>query len=83
MGLPGGYTTGRKEVVEMLRQKARPYLFSNTLAPPIAAASIIAFNLVQETTSLRDRLEENTQYFRSAMTQVLYPAKPNIIYLRL
>lgn len=68
--LPGGYTTGRKEVVDMLRQRARPYLFSNTLAPPVAAASIAAFDMVQESTGLRDRLQENTDFFRTAMTQV-------------
>ena len=69
--LPGGYTTGRKEVVDILRQRARPYLFSNTLAPPVAAASITAFDMVQESTGLRDQLMENTDYFRTAMTQVL------------
>ena len=65
-----GYTTGKREVVEMLRQKARPYLFSNTLAPPVAAASIEAFNMLEESSQLRDRLEENTLYFRAAMTEV-------------
>ena len=64
-----GYTTGRKEVVEMLRQKARPYLFSNTLAPPVAAASIEAFNMLEESSGLRDTLEDNTKYFRAAMTE--------------
>lgn len=54
----------------MLRQKARPYLFSNTLAPPVAAASLEAFDLLQESTALRDTLEHNTKYFRHAMTEV-------------
>ena len=65
----GGYTTGRCEVVEMLRQRARPYLFSNTLAPPVAAASLQAFDLLQESTHLHDALERNTCRFRAAMTQ--------------
>ncbi len=72
MNAPGGYTTGRKEVVDILRQRARPYLFSNTLAPPVAAASVAAFDMVQESTELRDRLMENTHYFRSAMVQVSF-----------
>ncbi len=67
-GASGGFTTGRKEIVEMLRQRSRPYLFSNSLAPPIVAASMAAFQHLDETTELRDRLEENTRYFREAMT---------------
>lgn len=70
LGVTGGYTTGRKEVVDMLRQRARPYLFSNTLAPAVAAASIEAFDLLQESTQLRNQLEENTRYFRKSMTEV-------------
>lgn len=74
-GATGGYTTGRKEVVDILRQRARPYLFSNTLAPPVAAASVAAFDMVQESTDLRDRLMENTHYFRSAMVQAGFDIK--------
>ncbi|EIE26709.1 2-amino-3-ketobutyrate coenzyme A ligase [Coccomyxa subellipsoidea C-169] len=74
-GATGGYTTGRKEVVDILRQRARPYLFSNTLAPPVAAASITAFDMVQESTGLRDQLMENTDYFRTAMTQAGFDIK--------
>jgi glycine C-acetyltransferase len=67
-GASGGFTTGRREIIELLRQRSRPYLFSNSLAPPIVAASIAAFQHLDETTELRDRLEENTRYFREAMT---------------
>ena len=67
-GASGGFTTGRKEVIDMLRQRSRPYLFSNTLAPPIVAASIAVVGLLEESTQLRDRLEENTRYFRTGMT---------------
>ena len=67
-GASGGFTTGRREIVEMLRQRSRPYLFSNSLAPPIVAASMAAFQHLDETTELRDRLEENTRYFRQALT---------------
>jgi glycine C-acetyltransferase len=66
-GASGGFTTGRKEIVEMLRQRSRPYLFSNSLAPPIVAASIAVLGLLEESTELRDRLEENTRYFRTGM----------------
>lgn len=66
-GASGGYTSARKEIVELLRQRSRPYLFSNTVAPPIAAASIRALELLAESTALRDRLEENTSYFRTRM----------------
>jgi glycine C-acetyltransferase len=68
-GASGGYTSGRREIVEMLRQRSRPYLFSNTLAPPIVAASIKAVDLLSESTDLRDRLEENTRHFREGMTR--------------
>lgn len=68
-GAMGGYTTGRKEIVEMLRQRSRPYLFSNSLAPSIVAASIAVLDLLSETTELRDRLEENTNYFKKGMTE--------------
>ena len=65
-GASGGYTSGRKEIIQWLRQRSRPYLFSNTLAPPIAAASIRALELLTESTELRDRLEENTRFFSRA-----------------
>ena len=66
-GASGGYVGGRKEIVEFLRQRSRPYLFSNTLAPPIAAGSLQALDLLESSTELRDRLEENTSFFREAM----------------
>ena len=67
-GASGGFTSAKKEIVEMLRQRSRPYLFSNTLAPSIAGASIEVFNMLSETTALRDKLEQNTRYFRERMT---------------
>ncbi len=67
-GASGGYTSGPKEIVDLLRQRSRPYLFSNSLAPPIAAASIRAIDLLSESTELRDRLESNTRFFREQMT---------------
>ncbi len=66
-GAMGGYTTGKKEIIEMLRQRSRPYLFSNSLAPAIVGASIKVFELLEHDTSLRDKLEENTAYFKKAM----------------
>ena len=66
-GASGGYAGGRKEIVEFLRQRSRPYLFSNTLAPAIAAGSLKALDLLESSTELRDRLEENTSFFRKAM----------------
>jgi glycine C-acetyltransferase len=66
-GGSGGYTAARKEIVEILRQRSRPYLFSNSLPPPIVAASIKSIELLSASTELRDRLEENTKYFRAAM----------------
>ena len=66
-GASGGYVSGRKEIVEFLRQRSRPYLFSNTLAPAIAAGSLKALDLLESSTELRDRLEENTSFFREAM----------------
>ena len=68
-GASGGYTSGRKEIIDMLRQRSRPYLFSNTLAPSICAASIAVLELLSSSTELRDRLEENTHYFRQGMQQ--------------
>ena len=75
-GASGGFTSGRKEIVDMLRQKSRPYLFSNTLAPSIAGASIAVLNRLSETTELRDKLERNTKYFRNKMTEVGFDIKP-------
>jgi glycine C-acetyltransferase len=75
-GASGGFTAGNKEVIEILRQRSRPYLFSNTLAPAIAGASIAVLDMLSETTELRDRLEENTRYFRSEMTRAGFDIKP-------
>ncbi len=63
----GGYTTGKKEIIELLRQRSRPYLFSNSLAPAIVGASIKVFELLEKGTSLRDKLEANTNYFKDGM----------------
>ncbi|KGE14775.1 glycine C-acetyltransferase [Sphingobacterium deserti] len=75
-GASGGFTSGRKEIIDMLRQRSRPYLFSNTLAPSIAGASIEVLDMLSETTSLRDKLEGNTQYFREKMTAAGFDIKP-------
>jgi glycine C-acetyltransferase len=75
-GASGGFTSGRKEVIEMLRQRSRPYLFSNTLAPSIVGASIAVMDLLSETTELRDQLETNTKYFRTKMTEAGFDIKP-------
>lgn len=75
-GASGGFTSGRKEIVEMLRQRSRPYLFSNTLAPSIVGASIEVLNMLTETTELRDKLEYNTKYFRTKMTEAGFDIKP-------
>jgi glycine C-acetyltransferase len=75
-GASGGFTSGKKEIIEMLRQRSRPYLFSNTLAPSIVGASIEVFDMLSETTELRDRLEENTRHFRKAMTDAGFDIKP-------
>ena len=75
-GASGGFTSGRKEIIEMLRQRSRPYLFSNTLAPSIVGASIAVLDLLSETTELRDKLEFNTKYFRSKMTEAGFDIKP-------
>ena len=75
-GASGGFTSGRKEVIDMLRQKSRPYLFSNTLAPSIVGASIVVLDMLSETTELRDKLESNTKYFRSKMTEAGFDIKP-------
>jgi glycine C-acetyltransferase len=68
-GASGGYTSGRKEIIDMLRQRSRPYLFSNTLAPSICAASLKVLDMLSESTELRDRLESNTHYFRKGMQE--------------
>jgi len=75
-GASGGFTSGRKEVIDMLRQRSRPYLFSNTLAPGIVGASIAVLDLLSETTSLRDKLEYNTKYFREKMTDAGFDIRP-------
>ena len=69
-GASGGYTSGRKEIIELLRQRSRPYLFSNSVAPPIVAASVRAIELLSESTELRDKLEANTRFFREGIAQV-------------
>lgn len=74
-GASGGFTSGKKEIIELLRQKSRPYLFSNTLAPAIAGASIAVFDLLSETTELRDRLEANTRFFREGIRQAGFAIK--------
>jgi len=75
-GASGGFTSGRKRIVELLRQRSRPYLFSNTVAPPIVAASIKALELLTSSTELRDKLEENTKFFRAALTERGLTIKP-------
>lgn len=75
-GASGGFTSGRKEIIEMLRQKSRPYLFSNTLAPSIVGGSLAVLDMLTETTSLRDKLEYNTKYFRKKMTDAGFDIKP-------
>ncbi|MEM9896849.1 MAG: glycine C-acetyltransferase, partial [Bacteroidota bacterium] len=75
-GASGGFTSGKKEIIDILRQRSRPYLFSNTLAPSIVGASIAVIDLLSETTALRDKLEENTKYFRSEMTAAGFDIKP-------
>jgi glycine C-acetyltransferase len=75
-GASGGFTSGRREVIELLRQRSRPYLFSNTLAPSIVGASIVVMDLLSRTTALRDKLETNTRYFRKKMTEAGFDIKP-------
>lgn len=75
-GASGGFTSGKKEIVEMLRQRSRPYLFSNTVAPSIVGASIAVLDMLSETTELRDKLESNTKYFRTKMTEAGFDIKP-------
>jgi glycine C-acetyltransferase len=75
-GASGGFTSGKKEMIEMLRQRSRPYLFSNTVAPAIVGASIAVLDMLTETTELRDKLEMNTKYFRNKMTEAGFDIKP-------
>jgi len=75
-GAMGGFTSGKKEIIDLLRQRSRPYLFSNTLAPSIVGASIEVLNMLTETTALRDKLWASTQYFRKAMTKAGFDIKP-------
>ena len=75
-GASGGYTSGRKEIIELLRQRSRPYLFSNSLAPPIAAASLKVLELLSESTAWRDKLEVNTRFFREGMTRLGFEILP-------
>jgi glycine C-acetyltransferase len=75
-GASGGFTSGKKEIVDMLRQRSRPYLFSNSLAPSIVGASIAVLDMLSETTALRDKLEDNTLYFRKRMTDAGFDIKP-------
>ena len=75
-GASGGFTSGRKEIIEMLRQRSRPYLFSNTVAPSIVGASIAVLDMLTSATTLRDKLEYNTKYFRTKMTEAGFDIKP-------
>lgn len=75
-GASGGFTSGKKEIIEMLRQRSRPYLFSNTVAPSIVGASIAVLDMLNQTTALRDKLEYNTNYFRTKMTEAGFDIKP-------
>ena len=75
-GASGGYTSGRREIIDMLRQRSRPYLFSNTLAPAICAATIKVLDMLSTSTELRDHLEENTRYFRAGMKQAGFDIAP-------
>lgn len=75
-GASGGFTSGRKEIIDMLRQRSRPYLFSNTVAPSVVGATIAVLDMLSETTELRDKLEDNTKYFRQQMTAAGFDIKP-------
>jgi glycine C-acetyltransferase len=75
-GASGGFTSGRKVVVDLLRQRSRPYLFSNSVAPPIVAATLKGLELLTQSTELRDKLEENTKFFRAALTERGLTIKP-------
>jgi len=75
-GASGGYTSGRQEIIDLLRQRSRPYLFSNSVAPPIVAASIRAIDLLSESTALRDKLAANTKYFRDGLARLGFNMLP-------
>jgi glycine C-acetyltransferase len=75
-GANGGFTSGRKEIIEMLRQRSRPYLFSNSLAPSIVGASLTVLDMLKKDTGLRDKLEANTKYFRASMTEAGFDIRP-------
>jgi glycine C-acetyltransferase len=77
-GAIGGYTTGRQEIIDMLRQRSRPYLFSNTLPPMVVGASMAVLEMLSETTELRDKLEASTKYFRERMTDAGFDIKPGV-----
>ncbi len=77
-GASGGFTTGRQEIIDLLRQRSRPYLFSNSLPPPLVAASVKVFQLLTESGALRDRLMENTRYFRQKMTAAGFDIRPGV-----
>ena len=77
-GASGGFTTGRQEIIDLLRQRSRPYLFSNTVAPAIVAASLKVFHILSATTELRDKLEANTEYFRKKITDAGFDIKPGV-----
>ncbi|GJM10772.1 MAG: 2-amino-3-ketobutyrate coenzyme A ligase [Lysobacteraceae bacterium] len=77
-GASGGFTTGRQSIIDMLRQRSRPYLFSNSIPPALVAASIEVFDRLSQTTELRDKLEDNTKYFRDAMTAAGFDIKPGV-----
>ena len=77
-GASGGFTSGRAEIIATLRQRSRPYLFSNTVAPPIVGAAIATFNMLSKATDLRDKLEENTKYFREKMTAAGFDIVPGV-----
>jgi glycine C-acetyltransferase len=77
-GAIGGFTSGRREIIELLRQRSRPYLFSNTLPPAVVGAGIAVFDLLSASTELRDRLESNTRWFREAMTRAGFEIKPGV-----
>ena len=77
-GASGGFTSGRQKIIDILRQKSRPYLFSNTVAPAIVNTSIVVIDMLSSTTELRDKLEENTEYFREEMTNAGFNIKPGV-----
>lgn len=77
-GASGGFTSGKKEIIDMLRQRSRPYLFSNTVAPSVVGGTIAVLDMLNETTALRDKLESNTRYFREKMTAAGFDIKPGV-----